>query len=72
MPLFWSNLVCWVFCLALLAGGPKAIEMKALVTVPIRFILIIIFVVKFMGLNNSEAGDAIGWYLKGDPMPIPG
>jgi hypothetical protein len=71
-PLFWSNLFCWAFCLFFLAIGPRAIEMKAMLTVPARFIMIIIFVVKFAGLNNEVSGDAMGWYLNGDAFPLPG
>lgn len=71
-PLFWSNLSCWAFCFAILAVGPRAIEIKAIVTVPLRFILIIIFVVKFSGLNSEVKGDGNGWYLNGDSFPLPG
>lgn len=56
----------------MLCIGPRAIEIKSMITLPARFILIIIFVIKFSGLNNEVSGDAMGWYLKGDPMPIPG
>jgi SNF family Na+-dependent transporter len=45
MPLFWANLFCWLFCCLILAVGPRAIEIKALITFPLRFIFIIIFVV---------------------------
>lgn len=43
--LFFANLFCWVFISLSLAVGPKLIEMKAIITVPLRFILIIIFVI---------------------------
>jgi purine-cytosine permease-like protein len=71
-PLFWSNLFCWAFCFLILAVGPRAIEIKALITVPARFILIIIFVIKFSGLNSEVKGDGMGWYLNGDSFPLPG
>lgn len=50
--LFWSNLFCWAFSFLILAVGPRAIEIKAMLTVPARFILIIIFAVKFAALNT--------------------
>lgn len=46
-------------------------EIKAMITVPLRFILIIIFVVKFAGMNSSVDGSGNGWYLNGDPFPLP-
>jgi len=52
MPLFWSNLFCWAFCCLMLAVGTKAIELKAMITMPLRFIFIMIFVIKFTGLNT--------------------
>ena len=45
MPLFGANLFCWAFCCLILAIGPRAIEIKALLTFPLRWIFIIIFVV---------------------------
>jgi len=51
--------------------GPKLIEMKAIVTVPLRFILLIIFVAKFAGLNSTVKGGGMGWYLGGEPFPLP-
>jgi SNF family Na+-dependent transporter len=51
--------------------GPKLIEMKAIITVPLRFILLIIFVVKFAGLNSTVEGSGMGWYLGGEPFPLP-
>jgi len=60
-----------VFIAIFLAGGPRLMEMKAMVTVPLRFILIIIFVVKFAGMNSSVEGSGNGWYLNGDPFPLP-
>jgi len=64
-------LFCWVFIGLFLAIGPKLIEMKAIVTVPLRFILIIVFVIKFAGLNSGVKGQGIGWYLGGDSLPLP-
>ena len=71
MPLFWSNAFCWFFCCLIMVVGPRAIEIKAILTLPLRFIFIIVFVVNYMGLNNKESGDAIGWYLNGDQFPLP-
>lgn len=56
MPLFWSNLFCWAFCFFMLAMGPKAIEYKAMVTLPARFICIIIIVINYTGLNSEKEG----------------
>jgi hypothetical protein len=46
-------------------------ELKAMVTVPLRFILLIVFVIKFSGLNSSVKGNGIGWYLGGEAFPLP-
>lgn len=70
-PLFWSNLACWVVCAIILAIGPRAIELKAIISVPLRFILIIIFAIKAAGWNSSVEGDGMGWYLGGDQFPLP-
>ena len=55
--MFISTLVCWLIIGTSLAFGPKVIEMKALVSVPLRFILLIVFVIKYAGLNSSVKGD---------------
>ena len=70
-PLFFANLFCWIFISLSLAVGPKLIEVKALITVPLRFILLIIFVVKFAGLNSDVGGDGMNWYLSGKSFPLP-
>jgi len=64
-------LFCWLFITIFLVLGPRAIEMKALITVPLRFALIIIFVVKFANLNSDVDGQGIGWYLGGAAFPKP-
>jgi len=69
--LFFANLFCWIFISLFLAVGPKLIEMKALITVPLRFILVIIFVAKFAGLNSEVKGDGAGYYLGGAAFPLP-
>jgi hypothetical protein len=45
--------------------------MKAIITVPLRFILLIVFVIKFAGLNSDVKGNGIGYYLGGKPFPLP-
>lgn len=45
--------------------------MKAIITVPLRFILLIVFVIKFAGLNSTHKGKGMGWYLGGEPFPLP-
>jgi hypothetical protein len=70
-PLFFANLFCWIYIAASLFVGPRLIEIKAMITLPARFILIIIFVIKFAGLNSSVKGKGQGWYLGGDPFPLP-
>ena len=70
-PLFFANIFCWLFIAMSLAVGPKLIEMKAVITVPLRFILLIVFVIKFAGLNSTHKGKGMGWYLGGEPFPLP-
>ena len=69
--LFLANVLCWVFMAGSLAFGPKVIELKALLTVPLRFILLIVFVVDFAGLNSEAKGDGQSWYLGGKRLPLP-
>lgn len=68
---FIASVLCWLFMAASLAVGPRVIELKALVSVPLRFILIIIFVVDFAGLNSEVQGDGQAWYLGGKKLPLP-
>ena len=70
-PLFWSNLFCWIFSFVILAIGPRAFEIKALISVPFRFIAIIIFAIQFAGMNSDVEGDGMNWYLRGAPFPLP-
>lgn len=70
-PLFFANLFNWLFISMFLAVGPRLIELKAMVTVPLRFILLIVFVISFSGLNSKVSGDGNGWYLGGKPFPLP-
>lgn len=55
----------------LFLGPTKAIEIKAWVTVPLRFLFIIIFAIVFGGLNSSVKGSGMGWYLGGELFPLP-
>jgi neurotransmitter:Na+ symporter, NSS family len=70
-PLFVSNLICWVVITIILVIGTKAIEIKAIITVPLRFILLLVFVIKFAGLNSSVDGLGQKWYLGGELFPLP-
>ena len=69
-PLFISTLINWLLIGTSLFFGPRLIEYKAVVTVPLRFLLLIIFVIKFAGLNSSVNGDGIGYYM-GQNFPLP-
>tara|TARA_B110000285_G_C14600920_1_gene370612 strand:- start:65 stop:553 length:489 start_codon:yes stop_codon:yes gene_type:complete len=69
--LYISTFVCWLFILAALAVGPKLIEVSAIVSVPLRFVLLLIFVIQFAGLNSSVSGDGQAWYLTGKAFPLP-
>jgi len=69
--LFIGNLLCWLFITSSLAVGPKVIELKAIVSVPLRFILIIIFAINYAGLNSDVNGDGQAWYLGGKKLPLP-
>ena len=69
--LFIANLVCWVVIFASVVVGPKLIQLNALVSVPLRFLFLIILVFHYTGLNSEEGGTGIGWYLGGEPFPLP-
>ena len=71
MTLFIANAVCWGVILTSLLFGPKVIQLKAMITVPLRFIFLIILVIHNTGLNSKENGKGIGWYLGGEPFPLP-
>jgi hypothetical protein len=45
--------------------------MSAFITVILRFVFLIILVVHYVLLNNNENGKGIGWYLLGEPFPLP-
>jgi len=47
------------------------IEVSAIISVPLRFLLLIIFVAQFAGLNSSVSGDGQAWYLSGKAFPLP-
>lgn len=70
-PLFLGNLLCWALIASSLAFGPKLIEMKAIVSVPLRFVLIIVFIIKFASLNSSVSGDGISYYMGSKNFPLP-
>jgi SNF family Na+-dependent transporter len=69
--LFIANLICWAAIFAGVVVGPKLIQGVALVSVPLRFIFLIILVIHYTGLNSEENGKGIGWYLGGIPFPLP-
>jgi solute carrier family 6 amino acid/orphan transporter-like 15/16/17/18/20 len=69
--LFIANLICWAAIFAGVVVGPKLIQGVALVSVPLRFIFLIILVIHYTGLNAEENGKGIGWYLGGTPFPLP-
>lgn len=69
--LFIANLICWAAIFAGVVVGPKLIQGVALVSVPLRFIFLIILVIHYTGLNSEENGKGIGWYLGGEPFPLP-
>jgi hypothetical protein len=69
--LFLGTAYIWLLITGSLVFGPKLIEVKAMISVPLRFILIIIFVVKYAGLNSSVDGDGIGYYIGGTQFPLP-
>ena len=68
--MFISTLINWLLIGTSLFFGPRLIEYKAVLTVPLRFLLMIIFVIKFAGLNSSVNGDGIGYYM-GQNFPLP-
>ena len=69
--MFLGTAFIWLVVTESLVFGTKLIEKKAMVLVPLRFILIIVFVVKYAGLNSSVDGDGIGYYIGGTQFPLP-
>jgi hypothetical protein len=69
--LYISTFVCWLLMLAALAVGPRLIEVSAIISVPLRFVLLLIFVIQFASLNSSVSGDGQAWYLTGKAFPLP-
>lgn len=54
-----------------LAFGPKAIQLYSGITVPLRFMFLIILAIYYGGLNSSVNGDGMKYYLGGKALPLP-
>ena len=54
-----------------LVVGPKAIQIYSSITVPLRFLFLIILAIHYGGLNSSVDGDGMSYYLGGKNLPLP-
>ena len=71
LSLFIGNAICWFIIFIIVGMGPKLVELISIITVPLRFIFVIILCIHFTGKNKEVNGKGIGWYLGGEAFPLP-
>ena len=69
-PIFNTSLlgpmiIMWVLCGLALIKGVKSYQGWTAFLVPLSFIFLIILIVMYVGLNNSEGGQGLGFYIGG-------
>ena len=69
--LFICAAICWILCFFSLVGGTKSIQSITIVTNLVKFILLFVMMAQFMALNTSVKGKGMGYYLRGEPFPLP-
>ena len=58
-------IIMWVVCGIMLVKGVKSYQWFTAVLVPLTFILLIVLIIQYMGLNNSNEGKGLAFYLGG-------
>ena len=67
--LFGGVVVVWAIIFFCLIKGVKSIQMINAILVPTSFIMLIALMSYYIGLNNSEDGKGMGFYLGGQSFP---
>lgn len=68
--LYVAVLITWIFCFLGVIKGAKSIQIVNMITVPVKFICLFCLMAFFIGLNDSDGGRGMGFYLGGDDFPI--
>ena len=73
-PMFNTNLVgpmiiMWIICGLVLAKGVKSFQFITAILVPLTFLLLIVLIILYVGLNNKVGGQGIGFYIGGQTFP---
>lgn len=67
--LYFGVIICWAAIFAALAIGPKALQIYSGITVPLRFLFLIILAAYFGGLNSTANGEGMSYYLGSAELP---
>ena len=68
--LYIATVITWILCFFSVIAGPKSIQYITMVTVPVKFICLIALIIFFTGLNKSDNGKGLGFYLGGEDFPV--
>jgi SNF family Na+-dependent transporter len=68
--LYIGVLITWILCFASVIKGAKSIQYITAVTVPVKWICLICLIVFFVGLNKSDGGSGIDYYIGNAKFPI--
>jgi len=68
--LFACVLICWVIVFLCIIKGVKSSSYVVMVTVPVPFILLVILMFKFMGVNTDYNGNGMDYYFGKAEFPL--
>jgi SNF family Na+-dependent transporter len=69
--LFLAVVIAWVIVFFSIIKGVKSSSYVVMVTVPLPFILLLILMAKFMGMNSEADGKGISYYFNNEPFYLP-
>ena len=71
MDLFIMVVITWIICFLCIIKGPKTSGYVVMATVPLPFLLLVVNMVYYVGLNNANSGKGLRWYFNQEPFPLP-
>jgi len=69
--LFAAVVICWIIVFFCIIKGVKSSSYVVMVTVPLPFILLLILMAKFMGMNSEAGGKGISYYFGTEDFYMP-
>ena len=58
--------ILWIICGLMLVKGVRSLQWVTAILVPLTFLLLIVLVAMYMGLNNGVEGKGVNFYLGGE------